>query len=998
MKKFTLCIAFFFSLISCFSQAGGIDLSFGTSGKTYANVFDVNAGNEVFNAVVIQADGKIVAAGTTLVPSAIFRFNPDGSLDNTFDGDGILYCYGIKIFALTIQPDGKILIAGSAGDDFALTRYLANGTLDNSFDGDGRVITSVGPFADRVTALAIQSNGKIIAAGVCSNGDDDDFAVARYNTDGSLDNNFDTDGMVVTPIGSGIGTAYDQANAVAIQSNGKIVVAGYSYTDFALVRYTSTGGLDNSFDGDGILITDFGSSDDQATSVAIQSDGKIVAAGFTWDAITGFDFAVARYTSTGGTDNSFDGDGKAITDLNSIDKAMAMCIQADGKILLAGNNEDFAMVRYTTSGSLDNSFDGDGKVTTDISTSFDQVQAVALYSDGKIAVVGRSDNGGRFDFSLAVFNTNGSPDNNFSGDGKLMIPTACSEDHATCMAVQNDGKVLVGGYSSSNVNGSNRDFALYRFNPNGTPDNSFDGDGRVSTNIGNSHEVINAIIVQPDGKIIVAGASRRVNDVYYDFALVRYNTDGSPDNSFDGDGQLTTMISSFDNIASTIALQPDGKIVVAGYTYNVDQYDMALVRYNTDGSPDNSFDGDGQLIMSIGAFDDRAFSVAVQADGKIVVAGVSENGSNADFAMARFNSNGIPDSTFDGDGKLTTDISASNDVAYSVAIQHDGKILIGGYSQQGPLFSFAAARYNSDGTPDTGFDGDGIVTTQAGVGALGSSLAIQADGKILLAGDSDNGSNMDFMVIRYNTNGSLDNSFSGDGRAEFNLENGSSERLTAMKLYSDRIYLAGEMQTAGGYDFVLAAMFTGPMATPLPLRLLDFTGKLINQDALLDWKTDNETGTKEFIIERSVNGSDYRPVGSVLSANRQGTQFYNFTDNNIVALNVPVVYYRLKQSDIDGKFVYSRIVALPVEKNKNLVMFYPNPVITEAILTITTGRPTQVLCRIVDNSGRTIKSTQWNLPASGTSLPIDLGSLRSGIYYLELAGEGISYKKQFVKK
>jgi uncharacterized delta-60 repeat protein/LPXTG-motif cell wall-anchored protein len=290
-----------------------------------------------------------------------------------------------------------VLIAAIASIP-SLASAAADGALDTTFGTGGKVTTTIGG-GDQGKAIAIQSNGKILVVGDDSN----DFKVVRYNTDGSLDTSFDSDGKVTTDINGG----FDDGQSVAIQSDGKIVVAGMGRVglneNFAVVRYNTDGSLDTTFDTDGKATTDIGTSTtDTANAVAIQSDGKIIAAGTSNN-----DFAVARYTSTGALDTSLDTDGKATTDIgtSTSDAANAVAIQSDGKIIAAGtSNDDFAVARYTTTGALDTSFDTDGKVTTDIGTgTFDAGNAMAIQGDSKIVVAGRSSASGPPSFAVARY-------------------------------------------------------------------------------------------------------------------------------------------------------------------------------------------------------------------------------------------------------------------------------------------------------------------------------------------------------------------------------------------------------------------------------------------------------------------------------------------------------------------------------------------------------------------------------------------------------------------
>jgi len=240
------------------------------------------------------------------------------------------------------------------------------GDLDTSFDGDGLVTTSVSGTGDKGRAVAIQSDGKILVAGEDGN---KNITVVRYNSDGSLDTTFDGDGIVTTTI-----SGNDKGNGIAIQADGKILVAGSTRDaggndNFLLLRYNPNGGLDTTFDGDGIAFTSLGTAKDQAWDVAIQSDGKIIVVGKA-----DVDIGVVRFNTNGSLDTTFDGDGIAVTDLGSgKDEARAVALQSDGKIVVGGNTDvDFALVRYNANGSLDTGFGTGGSVVTDLGSAKDR--------------------------------------------------------------------------------------------------------------------------------------------------------------------------------------------------------------------------------------------------------------------------------------------------------------------------------------------------------------------------------------------------------------------------------------------------------------------------------------------------------------------------------------------------------------------------------------------------------------------------------------------------
>jgi uncharacterized delta-60 repeat protein len=398
-------------------------------------------------------------------------------------------------------------------------------------------------------------------------------------------------------------------------------------------------------------------------------------------------------------------------------------------------------------GSLDGTFGNSGWVTTDFyGLGLDHAYSVAIQDDGKIVVAGATDDGDNSDFAVVRYDPDGCLDTSFGSGGRVVTDIGGGDDEAHSIAIQSDGKILVAG----NVyNSGNWDFGLVLYNTDGSLDTGFGVEGRVITDIGGSYNFAYSIAMQADGKIVVVGAAANGPDT--DFAVVRYNGDGSLDTGFGIDGMVTTDVGGSYDTAYSVAIQTDGKIVVAGNAHNGSNFDFGLVRYNSDGSLDTGFDGDGKITTSIGTSADEAYSVAIQDDGKIVVAGVANNGSNNDFALARYNIDGSLDSGFDGDGIALTDFYNSHDMANSLAIQRDGKIVVVGVAYNPVNQDFALARYNTNGSLDISFGGDGEVTTDiyGGLSDEATSVAIQGNGKICVAGIANNGSNNDFALARY---------------------------------------------------------------------------------------------------------------------------------------------------------------------------------------------------------------------------------------------------------
>jgi uncharacterized delta-60 repeat protein len=388
-----------------------------TTGSRIGIITDFNDGWDSAMSVKLQPDGKILVSGHSwnwpINDFALARYNKNGTLDMSFDNDGKLTTdIGDSGYSIAVQADGKILVAGLSyglGRDFGLVRYNIDGSLDATFSEDGKLTTDFNGFDDYCTSLTVQSDGKILAVGDIMNGSNVDFGLVRYNADGTFDTSFDGDGKLTTDMGE-----YELGRSVALQGDGKILVAGWmkAYADHAdqicLIRYQSDGTLDTSFSGDGIVIDQIGYNS-SATSMIVQADGKIVVAGSCWG--EGFDFILLRYNSDGTLDTGFSGDGLVTTDFGGSDMGNSMCLQSDGKLVVAGTSDgDFVVARYNTDGSLDTGFSDDGKLITDLGGT-DSAQSVTVQSDGKIIVAGACNS----DFAVVRYNTDGSLDASFGG-------------------------------------------------------------------------------------------------------------------------------------------------------------------------------------------------------------------------------------------------------------------------------------------------------------------------------------------------------------------------------------------------------------------------------------------------------------------------------------------------------------------------------------------------------------------------------------------------------
>jgi uncharacterized delta-60 repeat protein len=799
-------------VVSIQAAPGDLDSTFGIKGRIttplYNNSTLSNNSIDIALAVAIQPDGKIIAAGkqNTYAPTydaVVIRYNPDGTLDPSFHFDGVaspLASSYEEANAVALQSDGKIVVSGYAYNntttnvDFFVLRLNSNGSLDETFGIGGRVFTDFNKVNDYAAALVIQPDGKILLGGGAGVGSYLDFGLVRYNLDGSLDTSFGNGGKAVIR-----GTSYDdRISSVTLQPDGKIVAAGSSDNFLAALRCNSDGSLDTSFDGDGIVYTSVGGYH-WANAVVVQPDGKILAIGQA--SPKSYDvFAVIRYNIDGSLDTSFDGDGTLATAISGYgDQARDAILQPDGKLLVVGYSlNQIALVRYNTDGSLDTEFNGNGIVTTSIGTIEDKAHAVALLPNGKIVVAGSSfDSASERDFAIARYEANGTLDSSFGPPGRVTTSFRNKADTATGVAIQSDGKIVAVG---SSHNGDYKDFAVSRYNPNGELDTTFGSGGEVITSVNTQDDEATKVAIQPDGKIVVVGYSGK-NQI----ALVRYNSNGSLDTSFDSDGKVAITVALGVSVANDLVIQPDGKIVVAGSAFVTSNVDFALVRFNPNGSLDTTFDSDGIVTTPVTDRGDYANSVALQPDGKLLVAGgVEATASYRTFGLVRYMSDGSLDTTFGNGGKILTPIGDGNAEATAIALQTDGKIVATGYTSS--YSDFATVRYNEDGTLDQMFDVDGIVTTTVNENSseCAFDVLIQNNGKIVIAGRTVfPGSNFNITLVRYNTSGSLDSSFNNDGIVVTDYGN-FGEVAYAAALQSDgKIVVAGGINEVGRRDFAV---------------------------------------------------------------------------------------------------------------------------------------------------------------------------------------------------
>lgn len=862
-----------------FLADGAVDGTFGVSG---VRTVDFGGSGDFADTIRAHPVGGFIVAGsyengTSTVDFAIARLDANGSLDTSFSGDGkatVDFGNVDKCYDAAVQADGKVVMVGTTvvggNTQMALTRLNADGSLDTGFGASGKITINPGvqPGAF-LTSVGLLSDGRIVAAGYANFSSsiyvaDTRFVVLCYTTGGVLDSSFSGDGIVAESIRS---SAQDYAQCLVVQDDDKVVVGGLSFysnnRNMALMRVNPDGSLDSGFSGDGKLYSTYDSfSQDYGEAVTLDANGKILLAGGANN-----NFALFRYLGNGALDSSFGSGGKVLVDMGATDRAYGVDLQQGGRIILAGNGplgelpmaalegdppppppvitsqpapvvaDALTDVVFTVGVSdpagVTYQWFKDGVEIPDADAASLSLNSVTTNDDGNYTVECTNGSGTTLS-SAAELGVNRlaqsvtfppiadryswtPPFDPGAWSNAGLLPLYSSSDDNVAM-VSNNLLVLMGPGTvtlTANHPGDHihlpaadiqQTLTVLASGPDGTLDAGFGTAGVGSLPLAHDGAVATVVKHMPDGRFVVAGYVQTGSSTYHDLVVARFHPDGSTDNTFGASGAVVHNIGEHDDFFHDMAIQDDGRIVLAGICrfngYNV----LSAVRLLENGALDTEFGTGGwaRLTSYVGTGNSAGLGLALEPDGDVLVSGYAPKTGGIKLVVVRFSPSGVLDTSFGVAGEVALSPGLVNNFGRSLAVQPDGRILVCGDTYDGTNSHVLLARLQGNGTPDLSFGGGsgGVVVIPVTSSDYGWEMRLCEDGKIVVVGS--NGSPIKGLVMRFMPNGGLDYNFGVAGKVVNALASNSFRYLGCDVSPNGAIYASGWVIINGNYQFLVS--------------------------------------------------------------------------------------------------------------------------------------------------------------------------------------------------
>lgn len=877
---------------------GTIDSTFDNDGKVYFTNLHFGA-----KAMALQPDGKILAAGSDSTVNCV-RLLASGALDTSFNGSGAfkLPAHDTSYYVqdMVMQRDGKIVITGlmlkGSSNKIFICRLNSNGTLDYTFNGTGKRIISLGTGSDYANAIAVQPDGKILVAGSSENTNTyQGLVVLRLDSTGRPDSTFGTSGYYALT-----GLFYSAGFDIVVQPDNKILIGGHHNGDQLVLRLNSSGIIDNTFGSGGIYKSTVASG--TVYTLLLKDDGSMYCIGDDYTNNQS-DYSVLKLTAAGQLDLTFNNSGKKVIPLSDdIDMPSSAAVMSDSSIVIGGNiygNTLTGLAKVTANGATDSTFGDHGVQVVRIAPSDELNRKILLQPDGKILTLGEY-------YSYKSINTilrysaNGKLDSTFGSAGAFSFNNTFGANDFT---LQPDGKIIIAGtYTDSGV--ENQSMAVMRITEAGKVDSSFNGTGLlVLPNVVANPQTYNtgvnnltAVAIQTDGKIIAAGnLLTDATSTNGNICLVRILADGTLDNSYGVNGRIVhSNINTGRDDVRAAQIQPDNKIVllIGGMAASY-QSNITLARFNTIGNLDPSFNGNGYSIFnSAPASDEYVRKMKLQADGKIVVLSSNYSSTYTRHVVARFKSNGVIDSSFNGNGRFFFP-----DLYYADAMDVDtaDNVYLSGkyfnYLYSGSYDTCYIKCIKSNGVEDYTIASpasDAYQYTLSGSQIL--DMLVRPDGSLLVAGSSGSDYSRDYTLLQFRR------------------------------------------------------------GTAFPVNDYRFTANAAGHNINITWRGANESNVLAYVVEvLAPNARSFEAIHSTRAFDNTNS-FYRHE-----MVNVPEGVYliRIKIVSKDGSYKFTRVERVTIITDAVLSVL-PNPVAVNVVIGIS-GSAKIATIKVEDMQGRIVR-------------------------------------------